>query len=103
MTEYTVLTHLPDINIAMAAFELITDRPEVNVTLIRTGQGTWLSYGLNAETDAEAVFKADEIRYAVSQTENVEIPGYDAGALKAFETAPMIVTSGRSVISSVGV
>ena len=103
MSEYTAHVQLPDTVIGTVLFDLTFEHPDVTTAILRGGHGTWLSFGINAEFDSEAVILADKIRMDISQTTGVQIAGYEDDALKAFEHAPMIMTNGRCVVHSMGV
>lgn len=103
MSEYTVHVQLPDTVIGTLLFDLTFEHPDVTTAILRSGHGTWLSFGVNAEFDSEAIILADKIRMNVSQATGVQITGYEYDSLMAFEHAPMIMTNGRCVVHSVGV
>lgn len=103
MSEYTAHVQLPDMMIGTVLLDLTFGHPDVTTAILRGGHGTWLSFGVDAESDSEAVLVVDKIRMNISQTTGVQISGYEDGALVAFETAPMIMTNGRCVVHSMGV
>lgn len=103
MSEYTAHVQLPDTVIGTGLFDQTFGHEIVTTALLRGGHGTWLSFGINAESDYEAVLSVGKVRMDVSRTADVRIEGYEDGALVAFETAPMIVTNGRTVVYSEGI
>jgi hypothetical protein len=47
---------------------------------------------------------ASSIRYHSSRPQEVTVPlGYEIDSLRSFESAPMIVTQGRTVVHSEGI
>ena len=103
--EYTAHVQVPDAAIGAVLHDLALGHETVTCATLRSGNGTWLSYGFNADSDDEASIVSSSIRYHVSQPRDfIVMPaGYENGSLKAFESAPMIVTCGRVVIHSEGV
>jgi hypothetical protein len=76
----------------------------VDCTSLRSGSGTWLSFGFNAESDDAATMLASKIRYHSSRETDIAVPhGYEKESLLSFESAPMIVTQGRIVVHSEGI
>lgn len=104
MMEYTAHVQVPDAAIGAVLHDVVLGHESVTCCTLRSGNGTWLSYGLNARSDDEAAMVAGSIRYYSSQQRDVAVPiGYEPDSLRSFETAPMIVTSGRVVIHSEGI
>lgn len=102
--EYTAHVQVPDAAIGAALHYAILDKGAVSCVTMRSGNGTWLSFGIMAESDDNAVMAASSVRYHVSGDPNITIPpGYDKDSITLFETAPMIITSGRTVIYSEGI
>lgn len=102
--EYTAHVQVPDAAIGAVLHDLVLDHGAVTCATLRSGQGTWLSFGFHTEDDDEASMLCSTIRYNVSRIENIGVPeGYEADSLKSFETAPLIVTCGRVVVHSEGV
>lgn len=101
MNEYTAHVQVPDAAIGAVLHDVVLGDEEVKCCTLRSGGGTWLSFGYHADTDDNASFLVTSIRYHASRA-NVILPdGYED--LLAFETAPMIITCGRVVIHSEGV
>jgi len=103
-SEYTAHVQVPDAAIGAVLHEVLLGHQAVTCATLRSGNGTWLSYGFNAHSDDEASMVASSIRYHASRQENVTVPaGYEVASLRSFEVAPMIVTQGRVVIHSEGI
>jgi hypothetical protein len=104
VTEYTAHVQVPDAAIGASLHDAVLGTHSVTCASLRSGQGTWLSFGVNEDTDDDATMLIGDIRYRASRDAGVNIPeGYEPDSLLAFETAPMIVTHGRTVIHSEGV
>lgn len=103
MSEYTAHVQLPDTVIGTVLFDLTFDHPNVTTAILRGGHGSWLSFGVNAESDSEAVIAVDKVRMDISRMTDVEVEGYDEHVIAGFETAAMIMTNGRTVVYSMGV
>lgn len=104
MSEYTVHVQVPDAAIGAVLHNVVLDFHDVSCSSLRSGNGTWLSFGINAEEDNDAVMLASSVRYFVGQVKNVTMPaGYHVESLRSFESAPMIITCGRVVIHSEGI
>lgn len=104
MTEYTAHVQVPDAAIGAVLHDVLLHFTDVSCTTMRSGSGTWLSFGLNKESDDDAMMRISAIRYHASRETVTQVPeGYDAESLRSFENAPMIITCGRVVIHSEGV
>ena len=104
MTDYTAHVEVPDAAIGAVLHEAVLGRESVTCATLRSGNGTWLSFGIEADSDDEATTLAATIRYRVSQQKDTVVPvGYDPQSLPLFESAPMIITCGRTVIHSEGI
>lgn len=104
MSEYTAHVQVPDAAIGAVLHDLVLGHDLVACASLRSGNGTWLSYGFNSDSDDGASMVAAAVRYHASQQENTVVPlGYEPESVRAFESAPMIVTCGRTVVYSEGV
>ena len=104
MTEYTAHVQVPDAALGAALHYAVLGTHGVTCASLRSGQGTWISFGVNEDYDDNAIMLIEDIRYRASRNDRILIPeGYEQDSLLAFETAPMIVTHGRTVIHSEGV
>jgi len=104
MSEYTAHVQVPDAAIGAVLHDVVLGSPDVTCTNLRSGSGTWLSFGFNAESDDDATMMASNIRYHASRETDIAVPrGYEKESLLSFESAPMIITQGRVVIHSEGV
>ena len=104
MMEYTAHVQVPDAAIGAVLHDVVLGHEAVTCSTLRSGNGTWLSYGFHAESDDAASMVASTIRYHSSRVEEVTVPiGYEMDSLKSFESAPMIVTCGRTVVHSEGI
>lgn len=104
MNEYTAHVEVPDAVIGAVLHEAVLGRDSVTCATLRSGNGTWLSFGIQADSDDEASMLASTIRYRASRQKGMVVPdGYDAESIRLFENAPMIITCGRTVIHSEGV
>ena len=104
MTEYTVHVQVPDAAIGAVLHEVLLHFTDVTCTNLRSSGGTWLSFGLNKESDDDATMRISAIRYHASRAVIDTIPeGYDKESLLSFETAHMIIAQGRVVIHSEGI
>ncbi len=104
MNEYTAHVQVPDAAIGAVLHDVVLGHGAVTCASLRSGQGTWLSIGISAGSDDEAIMLTDGVRYYAGHVQEVTVPlGYEVDSLRSFETAPMIVTSGRVVIYSEGV
>jgi|GEM_PF-3723084 len=104
MSEFTAHVQVPDAAIGAVIHNVVLGSIEVTCSTLRSGNGTWLSFGFHAESDDRASMVASTIRLWASCVEDVAVPvGYHAESLKSFESAPMIITCGRVVIHSEGV
>lgn len=104
MTEYTAHVQVPDAAIGAVLHDVVLGQKAVTCATLRSGHGTWLSFGYDADSDDEASTTAASIRYNSSRSEVLSLPnGYEPGSLRSFESAPMIVTQGRVVVYSEGV
>lgn len=103
--DYTVHVQVPDAAIGAVLHNLVLEQEEVACATLRSGNGTWLSFGLHVDSDDQAIMTTGAVRYLVSEPiDEIMMPaGYEVGSLKSFETAPMILTSGRTVIYSEGI
>ena len=102
--EYTAHVQVPDAAIGAVLHDVVLGHEAVTCATLRSGNGTWLSVGFNADDDATASMVVSVIRYHASRRTGTVIPdGYDAESLRSFESAPMIVTQGRVVVHSEGV
>lgn len=102
MNEYTAHVQVADAAIGAVLHDVVLGDDEVTCATLRSGGGTWLSFGFHADGDDNASFMVNSIRYHASRANVVVLPdGYDD--LLAFDAAPMIITCGRVVIHSEGV
>ena len=89
MTEYVAHMSLPDGDFAREAFWRMiqfTDRAWVTDT---PAAAVWLSWSVDAETDAEGVFALQEIRLRAEMVKDSET---------LFQGTPLIITRGASTI-----
>lgn len=105
MTEYTTHVQVPDAAIGAVLHKTLLGHEAVTCATLRSGSGTWLSFGFNADSDDSATMMASTIRYRASRPrKDIIMPeGYDIESLLSFESAPMIITQGRVVIYSEGI
>lgn len=104
MTEYTTHVQVPDAAIGAVLYDAVLGFTDVTCCTLRSGNGTWLSFGFSADSDDDASMLASTIRFQSSHGTDVAVPlGYEAESLKAFESAPMIIVCGRTVIHSEGI
>lgn len=102
--EYTAHVQVPDAAVGAVLHDLLLGQESVTCATLRSGNGTWLSYGFHSDSDDDASLIATSLRYRVSKLPGVTMPqGYEADSLQAFETTPMIVTCGRVVVHSEGI
>jgi len=102
--EYTAHVQVPDAAIGQVLHDVVLGHEAITCATLRSGSGTWLSLGFNADSDDEASMTAASIRYHSSRAEVMTVPiGYEPTSLRSFEHAPMIITQGRVVIYSEGV
>ena len=101
MNEYTAHVQVPDAATGAALHDVLLGDDDVTCCTLRSGSGTWLSFGFHADSDDGASFLVASMRYRASRTQVLLPEGTDD--LLAFETAPMIITCGRVVIYSQGV
>jgi len=102
--EYTAHVQVPDAAIGAVLHSIVLEMENVDCATLRSGNGTWLSFGLQVDNDDQAAMLTSTIRYRASQPRDMLMPdGYDGGSLSGFENAPMILTCGRVVIHSEGV
>lgn len=102
MNEYTAHVQVPDSATGAVLHEVLLGDDDVTCCTLRSGSGTWLSFGFHSDTDDNASFLVNSIRYHASRANVVILPdGYED--LLAFDAAPMIITCGRVVIHSEGV
>lgn len=97
---------MPDAAIGGALHYALLEIEGVTFATLRAGAGTWLSFGIEAEKDDEALLKVGAIRRDVSRGDLNEFflpEGYDDTAIGGFEDAAMIVTHGKTVVYSEGV
>lgn len=103
MNEFTAHVQVPDAAIGAVLHDILLGIDGVSCVTLRSGNGTWVSFGVRAETDDAASMSAGSIRYQASRAP-VEVPvGYEKESLLSFESAPMIITNGRVVIHSEGI
>lgn len=104
MTDYTAHVQLPDAAVGLMFHEMLAGMDTVTFSVMRTGSSTWISFGVNAGSDDDATMLVSSIVYSVSRLKSKNVPeGYDEDLPALFETAPMIVTAGRTVVHSSGV
>jgi hypothetical protein len=102
--EYTAHVQVPDAAIGAVLHDVVLGSPHVTCSTLRSGSGTWLSFGFNAESDDNATILASNIRYHTSRWTDISAPlGYEKESLLSFDDAPMIITQGRVVIHSEGI
>lgn len=104
MNEYTAHVQVPDSAIGAVLMYQLVDKDSVTMAAMRNEGGTWISFGVEASSDDAAVMTVAGLRYSISREEQElhALPeGYDS--LRAFETAPLIITHGRTVIHSEGI
>lgn len=104
MTDYTAHVQLPDAALGAMFHEMILKSDDPTFSALRVGADTWLSFGVTASSDDDATMIISNVVHAVGHTHPSFIPtGYDESVTHLFETAPLIVTAGRTVIHSSGV
>lgn len=104
MTEYTAHVQVPDAAIGAVLHDLVLGHHAVTCATLRSGQGTWLSFGFNADGEDTAVMVATSVRYFASNVQDVAVPeGYEPDSIRSFESTAMIVVHGRVVVYSEGV
>ncbi len=102
--DYTAHVQVPDAAIGAVLHGIVLGMDNVVCATLRSGNGTWLSFGLEVDSEDEACMMVSSIRYHASQPRDIPMPdGYDVGSLSGFENAPLIVTCGRVVIHSEGI
>lgn len=104
MSEYTAHVQVPDAAIGAVLHDIVLGHEAVSCAMLRSANGTWLSFGFYSTSDDEASMVISAIRYHASHATNTEVPtGYEPDSLLLFESAPMIVIQGRSVVLSEGI
>jgi hypothetical protein len=104
LSEYTAHVQVPDAAIGAVLHEVLLGHDAVTCATLRSGSGTWLSFGFNADSDDAATMMSSTIRYRSSRVTDIVPPaGYEKESLLSFESAPMIITQGRVVIYSEGI
>lgn len=104
MTEYTAHVQVPDAAIGAVLHDVVLGSTDVTCCTLRSGNGTWLSFGFHADSDDNASMLVSTIRYQSSHATDVAVPlGYEPKSLRSFESAPMIIVCGRTVIHSEGI
>lgn len=104
MTDYTAHVQLPDASVGAMFHEMIVNLNTVTFSAMRTGSESWISFGVHAESDDNATMLISSIMYSVGRLHPKFIPeGYDVDLVTLFETAPLVVTAGRTVVHSQGV
>lgn len=101
MNEYTAHVQVPDAATGAVLHDVLLGDDDVTCCTLRSGSGTWLSFGFHSDTDDNASFMVTSMRYHASRAQVLLPEG--TNDLLAFETAPMIITCGRVVIYSQGV
>lgn len=102
-TDYTAHVQLPDGVVGSMFHETVMTFDTVTFSALRVGSSTWLSFGVHAETDDTATMLVSSIMYAASRItpHSARIPeGYDENLPSLFETAPLVICAGRTVIHS---
>lgn len=103
-TDYTAHVNVPDGLVGTMFHEILMTLDNVTFSTLRVGAATWLSFGVNASSDDEAITLILGVMYSVSRLKATHIPeGYDESLPQLFETATLVVTSGRTVVFSQGV
>lgn len=104
MTDYTAHVQLPDAVLGTMFHIMLLKSDAVTFSALRVGTDTWLSFGVTASSDDDATMIISNVIHTVSHMTPVHIPaGYDESVTHLFETAPLIVTAGRTVVHSQGV
>jgi hypothetical protein len=102
--DYTAHVQVPDAAIGAVLHSIVLEMDNVDCATLRSGNGTWLSFGLQVDSDDEAAMLASTVRYHASLPREMLMPdGYDGDSLKGFETAPLVITYGRVIIHSEGI
>lgn len=104
LTEYTVHIPVPDAALASVLQYELLDEEVVTCVTVRSGNGTWISFGVAAGSDDDVVMAVAALRYSISRRTElvVALPeGYDS--LEQFEHSPIIITHGRTVAYSEGI
>ena len=104
MTEYTAHVQVPDAALGAVIHEVLLGDEAVECCTMRSGSGTWLSFGVGSDSDSEATMAVATVRYHASRATVTVVPdGYELDSLLSFENSPMIITCGRVVIHSEGI
>lgn len=104
MSEYTAHVQVPDAAIGNVLHHQLVELESVTCVTLRSGGGTWLSIGLDAENDMQATMLMSMLRYTVSrETPELDMMPEGYENLEPFETAPLIITHGRTVVHSEGI
>lgn len=104
MTDYTAHVQLPDAALGAMFHDMTLKSDDVTFSALRVGADTWLSFGVTAGSDDDATMIISNVIHTVSRTYPTLIPaGYEDGVTHLFETAPLVVTAGRTVVHSSGV
>ena len=104
MIEYDYTAHMPVPDAAIGAViqYQILDEDSVTCATLRSGNGTWVSFGVRGDNDEAVIMTVSALRYAISRRTDLELPeGYDS--LEQFEQSPIIITHGRTVAYSEGI
>lgn len=101
MSEYTAHVQMPDAPLGSVFYNLVMQHNDITFAATRSGQSTWLSFGVDADSDDHAQMKVGTIRHDVSRMKPEAIPElYEESAVEGFKHCPMIVTNGRTVVHS---
>lgn len=105
MNEYTAHIQVPDAVLGSMFQQMVLEESMVTCCTLRSGSGTWLSFGVSADDDDTAVSEIGAVRHRVSlkRPTNLIPEGYEIEVAEVFASSFMIVTNGRTVVHSEGI
>lgn len=104
MNECTAHVQLPDAALGSMFQMLVLEDDRVTFCSSKFGGASWISFGVMSFSEEDAINAIIGVRKKVSLSTVSSIPkGYGPDVVSLFESAPMIVTSGRTVAYCEGV
>lgn len=101
MNDCTAHVQLPDAALGSMFQMLVLEDDRVTFCSSKFGGASWISFGVMSFSEDDTINAIIDVRNKVSQSIVPSVPeGYGPGVVSLFETAPMIVTSGRAVAYS---
>ena len=98
MNDCTAHVLLPDAALGSMFQMLVLEDDRVTFCSSKFGGTSWISFGVMSFSEEDTINAIIDVRNKVSQSTVPSVPeGYGPGVVSLFETAPMIVTSGRTV------